>query len=139
MMRVCALAALLLLAGCQTGLPTGWESSNPTAWGNVATMAQERVYGPDATTDAPVPVLAATGRVGAVEYQTLSLAAVPTQECARAAVRAMRQYCETLATPWDYATLTAAIRAVCGVAANDADQCLGLMVAAKRAAREPPR
>lgn len=133
-----ALAALMILAGCQTGLPAGWNASNPTAWGNVATVAQERVYGPEAPTTAPVPMLAATGRVGAAEYQALSLAAVPTQECARAAVRAMREYCETLTPPMDYTALTATIRAVCGVAANDADQCIGLMVAARRAARDSP-
>ena len=136
-MRPAALTAsvlLIALYGCQTGLPAGWQASNPTAWQNVAQAAHERVYGPEASTADPVPMLAACGRVGSAQYAVSTRSMLPAQDCAREAVRAMCSYCATLASPVDYTGLCAAIRAVCGVKANDTDQCIGLMVAAKRAA-----
>ena len=127
-----ALCALVVMAGCQTGLPKDWTQSNPETWQAVATAAQASVYGPDASKSDPVPMLAFCGRVGALEYAAVLAGGGDDQTAAREAVRTMRAYCETHSPALDYAQLTAAVRSVCGVAANDTDCCLGLMVAGKR-------
>lgn len=130
-------ALALSAAGCST-LPKGWTESNPDAWDAVAVAVCERVYAPDASTLAPVPTLAATGRTGAITYQAMRETKIDKGLCAAAAVKAMELRAKTLPAPLvGYEEIAAAVLEVCAVPANDADQCLGLMVGAIRSPLAP--
>ena len=130
-------ALALSLSACST-LPKGWSESNPDAWDAVAVAACERVYAPDASTIAPVPTLAATGRTGAITYQAMRETKIDKGLCAAAAVRAMELRAKTLPAPLvGYEAIAAAVLEVCAVPASDADQMLGLMVGAIRSPLAP--
>lgn len=120
----------LSVSACST-LPAGWRDSNADALDAVAVSAAVKVFGPDASPNEAA--LASVGHAGAAEYANTAGGAVDKQARLRRAAREMVRLAATVSPPYaDAGLLAAEIRRVCGVPGCDADQILGLLLAAIR-------
>ena len=116
------------LSACQS-LPDGWKDSNAVNLDRVAVVAAETVYCEPASPDPAVQNLGWIGSAGEAQYKMDS--AIEKQERVRRAAREMMRAAKTTGLS-DWGALAASIRETCAVAANDADQVLGLLLAAIR-------
>lgn len=124
------------LAGGCLSLPAGWSESNADQLEAVAQAAAPLWVSPQ--TDPELGCLRNAGNLGAAVYTEsgrLDADGTHKEVRLRAAIRAMDEYATTI-YPNILAgrNLAALIRVRLGVAANDADQLLGVLLAAIRAA-----
>ena len=122
-------ALAVALGGCAS-VPKGWADSNADQLKGISVALTKNVYGPEASSAQPVPALATAGRAGASLYNSQ----LGTTDKQARILNGCREELRSAKTAgigvvnWD--TLAATIRGVSGEIGNDADQCLGLLLAA---------
>jgi len=129
---VFALAGLIGGVSCAT-LPKGWNDSNAHQMDQVAVACADIVYGPDGivSEDPAIHALRSIGTMGAGTFRTAVKVGKNREMQLQVAASAMDLYARNnYVEMFRETTLGAVIRGKTGVAANDADQVLGLLWAA---------
>ncbi len=134
--RLAGAGMVLLVLGAASGcasLPAGWEESDADQLEAVAQACAAQVYCAPEPPRPEIVVLRSAGLVGAAAYRkAMELAGGEKEEWIRAGVRAAVGWAQRRYPELKDVGLAQLIRSECGVAANDADQVLGLLLAGLR-------